>query len=123
VKLIRFLVVGILLFNLGITLGADLFGKEPHVALTSEEVNDYRKHNLHEAGHSNLGCDSKAPEKSHCPDPCHLGQPHFGHTAFLGSTSSLSYALFNTEVPTFASERSIVDGPFLEGPRRPPKHA
>lgn len=120
-KPIRLFVVAILLLNLGVTLGADFFGKEAHLALTVEEVNDYRKHNLQDANH--LGCDSSTPEKSHCPDPCHLGQPHFGHIAFLSSISSLAYIHFENGLPAVRFKSNMIDGPFIEGPRRPPKQA
>lgn len=90
--------------------------------MTTEEVSSYVKHNTEES-HTDLSCNSESPEKNHCPDPCHLGQPHFGHSAFLGSIPTVKYFHLEVEAADGFANHSIVDGPFLEGPRRPPKHA
>ncbi len=115
-------IVAILIGNMGLTLAADFFEKESHIAISLAEVNDFKQHQS-EDKHTGVSCDSENPEKSHCSDPCHLGQPHLGHASFLCSSTHLTYALFDSGVSAFSFKQNIIDGPFLEGPRRPPKYA
>lgn len=56
-----------------------------------------------------------------CTDPCHAGLSHFGHGACL-----TAYPFFRIRNITYVEQvfqvtPLIQDGPFLEGPRKPPR--
>jgi hypothetical protein len=75
--------------------------------------------------HSTTDCpDRQHPSDSsnNCADPCHTGRCHFGHcyhmvkgySAFDPSVSMQSHLTYELLVPK---------APFLEGPKRPPRHS
>lgn len=120
-KVIHLLVIGILLANFGVTLSADVFERDSHIAISASEVSNYQEHQAHDREHKDVSCDSDSKDKNHCPDPCHAGQPHFGHTAFLLGNAKVVFAHAEAEASNINVTQFRVDDPFLEGPRRPPK--
>lgn len=65
---------------------------------------------------------SKPTENESCNDPCHSGQCHLGHCGhiLLDSNQNLS----NLYLDVFNDYRNkIHPSPFIEGIKRPPKHA
>lgn len=121
-KVIQLLIVGILLANFGVTLGADIFEKDSHIAISTSDVSEYQEHQEHDRQHKDVSCDSDSTDKNHCPDPCHLGQPHFGHTAFVLANSRILFARVEIAAANINITQLRIEAPFLEGPRRPPKH-
>lgn len=64
---------------------------------------------------------SKATQKAPCADPCHFGQCHFGHCAFV-LIQSVGLARNDAiDIAHGISPDFILDGPFLDGLRRPPR--
>lgn len=108
----------------GITLGAEAFASDALICsderkivsesdsskLISAELHSTEKKSAPSQGTGNS-----------CSDPCHFGRCHFGHCSFAFSGSDLHFHVADTIIEATGLRQSIVDAPFLEGPRRPPR--
>jgi len=56
-----------------------------------------------------------------CGDPCHYGHCHFGHCSFVFSERPLRLAAQDLSNLFYVMDQSMVESPFLEGLRRPPR--
>ena len=74
--------------------------------------------------HSATDCaEGKHATTGHCADPCHTGRCHFGHCSYhsVKNYSGLDPHLALMGYLTY--DLHIPNGPFLEGPKRPPRHS
>lgn len=101
------------------TLGSEAFGKSVHndaCATVSaahepcEESADHKDHTEH-------------TEHSDCSDGCHTGPCHFGHCLVVISNAYVSFATIDDLENIYAFSKSLIEGPYLDGPRQPPKQA
>lgn len=102
----------------GFTIGTEIFASHSEFLSCDEaielKVADNGVQNDALLQHSEAG-------DSTCADPCHLGQCHFGHCSVVFSSSSICcLSVEPVSVARFFSFQ-MINGPALEGLRRPPK--
>ncbi len=76
--------------------------------------------------HSTADCpdgDHPSDGTNNCADPCHTGRCHFGHCAYhvTSGYSAINPDIFNKghlDFNTLAPK-----SPYLDGPKRPPRHS
>jgi len=66
---------------------------------------------------NNPGSQDKFP----CADPCHFGQCHFGHCGFVPASNQFPLQLRVKSAGHRLLAQTVIEAPFLEGPRRPPR--
>jgi hypothetical protein len=111
VKIYRRLTSIVLLFFLGAVLGAEAVG-------FSDFHNSARAEYNYDINHEH---DHASDSASHCSDPCHTGQSHFGHSLYNTAELRVQFLLdSSTEVKNSRSQ-SALQGPVLEGRRKPPR--
>ena len=112
-KHFRFILTFLILFNLGLTLGADVFQKIEHSSPGShQERSDV----------SCLDCETEHDQEA-CADPCHVGFCHLGHSPVTLTSSDVSYLTSSNNLDHGSSHYLPFDGPVIEGPRQPPRHS
>lgn len=99
------------------TLGSEALGKSVHndacatiSASHDESCEDSAEHH-------------ETTEHTDCTDSCHTGPCHFGHCLVVISNAFVSYATIENLENIHAFSKSLVEGPYLEGPLQPPKQA
>lgn len=120
------LVSFLLLFLLGVNLlaGASSFHSEQldehSVGATFSQLMDGSQPSLHSA----TDCtDETHTKSSHCTDPCHTGRCHFGHCSYQAVKIYFGMAPHLSLQSHLTYDLVIPKGPFLEGPKRPPRHS
>jgi len=63
----------------------------------------------------------KTEEQAPCNDPCHYGSSHFGHSSFTVLGTSVRLHALDQMIQPASFNQNLVEGPCLEGPRRPPR--
>ncbi len=99
------------------TLGSEAFGKSVHndaCVTVSAAQDDCEESAANHTEHA---------ERSDCSDGCHTGPCHFGHCLVVPSNAFVKYATIEKLENLHAISKSLVEGPYLEGPRQPPKQA
>lgn len=115
----RHLIVFVLLLNLGIILSADVFANDVHRSAISEST--FTSHQ-DPAGAVNSGdCPAGEHSDGECFDPCHAGNCHFGHCSITFRSSSHNHLTLSLDQVSFSKNDEMIEEPFLEGHRRPPK--
>lgn len=115
-KLIQRLVTIMLFLNLGFTLGADALSTDFHIPVNGQEVST--QHILGSAD-----CNHTTHPQKDCFDPCHIGGSHFGHCSIVFKNFESAFALPVQEQVLRVNRELMIEEPFLEGHRRPPKSA
>jgi hypothetical protein len=101
----------VLLLNLGVVLGADLLAKDVHRSVASESVGMVATDECPAGDHSD----------NECFDPCHMGRCHFGHCSVTFRSPQIPYLTFESKQVLVSKNDQMIEEPFLEGHRRPPK--
>lgn len=60
-------------------------------------------------------------DETPCSDPCHYGSCHFGHCSFAISGNFVRLQTSDRLIEPASFNQNLVEGPCLEGPRRPPR--
>lgn len=124
---IRSLVSCILLLTLALAFGQEAMGGTQHL---DECATSFQTHASEESEHHSAAleaCDNSdttnhRPSED-CKDPCHVGHCHFGHCFFISAKANLNeLGLIGSQVQCAFSQNRI-DGPSLDGLRRPPRHS
>ena len=131
-KIYRRLTSILLLFLLGSVLGAEAVGFSDDHAIPCVEISvvenaDFSHSDSQIAQQEISGIhnnhEHSKDSSSNCSDPCHTGQSHFGHSLYNTTQSQVSFpADSSAEVKKSTSDFAI-EGPVLEGPRKPPRHS
>jgi hypothetical protein len=80
---------------------------------------------LKAALHSTTDCpdaDHPLDNSNECGDPCHTGRCHFGHCYHMVK----GYSALDPSIALYGHvtyELLVPKSPFLEGPKRPPRHS
>lgn len=113
-----------LLLTFAFALGEEAFGDSRHLiacqggfSISSEASHD------ESSFQKNCGEQGQEKQSQKCSDPCHVGQSHFGHCSFLAANSALNYPAFSHSCLKSFLSLIMVEGPTLEGLRRPPRQA
>lgn len=123
VKSLRLLTSILLLLILGLSLGEEVFGDSEHVITWQGGSVPSFNSPESDAVYPQL-CDKQGQENhSKCSDPCHLGQCHLGHCSFPMLQSDINLQVFEFKDSKTVFSQTMVEGPTLEGPRRPPRYA
>lgn len=125
VRNLRFFISTVLLLTFAFTLGEETFGASEHYLLIcqSEFANSSQSGLDDFASQQNCSEQGQERHSQKCSDPCHFGQSHFGHLSFFAANSVLSYPDITLFLSKFFFSQSMIEGPTLEGPRRPPRLA
>gem|GEM_PF-6320081 len=114
----KLLIIFLILLNLGLTLGADIFAQDVHGSVRTSS----HQHTVELAVIAN-DCGPSNPSAQTCFDPCHAGGCHFGHCS-IAFREGVTGEFFQPTVKTIHTpSEDMIEEPLLEGPRRPPKYA
>ena len=120
VKQVRLLISTLLLALFALNFGAEIFASRDTSFVCTDQVQSSKNQITHSSiTTSDEG--QKETKTSNCADPCHFGQSHVGHGAFVSGNGVLSLHPIDQIVIHQLRPQSLVDGPFLEGLRRPPR--
>lgn len=109
----------ILLSAFGLTLSVDILGHSAHAVACAVDVSSKRQSSQSEI--SVHKCNSDQQSEEACPDACHLGQSHFGHSSFTCSQESFSYSPIDSVAISHFIFTNSIQNPFLAALRRPPR--
>lgn len=119
---IRTFISVLLLSFFGLSLAADLFASDSRVCLDDLGIQ------ISAAGDSSAQAlaggnqpNSHDSEKNDCGDPCHYGRCHLGHCSVVFSEAPVRLQALDLTIEAHSLNQSVVEAPFLEGPRRPPR--
>lgn len=115
----RLLIIVGLLINLGIILTADIFAKDVHRSAISEST--FSSHQDPAGSVYSGECPGGEHSDSECFDPCHAGKCHFGHCSVAIRANAFKPLTLNDDQSRTSKSDDVIEEPYLEGHRRPPK--
>jgi len=118
----KLFISGLLLLTFGFTLGSEAFG-DSHIVVCEAGAS---VSGIESPSHvDSVQRDSKkpSPEKhaANCADPCHMGQGHFGHCAFVSGVSEVKILVADLTIVSHAISQASAENAVLDGLRRPPR--
>lgn len=120
VKSLRRVVSILLLSVFGLLLVTESLTASTHQTSCENEA-------IHSAGEqgpvAQLLCDDPHASDQHekCTDPCHVGLCHIGHCSFVSNQTDVQMSHANLASVVSGFSQTAVEGPVLEGLRRPPR--
>ena len=116
-RYVSFLMV--LAFGLNISAEA-LANSDSLVCRDSLQISSVSKIS-HSYLNSDVSSSRQSKDHSPCDDPCHFGQCHFGHCSFIHFGTSFDVRKLEQPADLIVTNQFMIEGPVLEGPRRPPR--
>lgn len=121
-KHFRLFISMLMLTVFGLSISAEAFASESSSLICSDvlQVSIEDGHASMSSSTPNKATD-KNEDKAPCSDPCHYGSCHFGHCSFAVSGTAVRLQAIDQVIKPNSFNQNLVEGPCLEGPRRPPR--
>jgi hypothetical protein len=122
VKQLRLFISILMLAIFGLGIAAEALATDSLTLICSDSIeasNDNSQSSITSNPTRTVADHDKLP----CGDPCHYGTSHFGHGSFSVSAASIKLASVDQTIEPSAFSHNLVEGPCLEGPRRPPRNS
>lgn len=120
VKAMKTFVSVLLLSFFGLSLAADAFASDSMLCL-GEVAAGLSASDTSPSQVLSQESESHESENADCSDPCHYGRCHFGHCSVVFSNSYVRLQVLDLDITVHSLKQSMIEAPFLEGPRRPPR--